>query len=721
MSRDFSPSSDAAGPPVATDAQARRIADLVFDQTPLGMVLMDTAGTILRINRACAQIVGRHVDDLVGSDMSAVVHENDRPAVVSQLKALVSGDIDQLRADTRLVHGDGRVVWVGVHAACVREIDGSPQCVITQIEDITERRQAVATVAQAEERFRTTFERAPIGMILTDVHGVLLRVNPAYCAIVGRDADALVGANVNIVTHPDDVDDTSAQVEALTKGEIDSFSMEKRYVHGDGAVVWVAVSASCVRDDSGAPLFLVGQVEDITERRAMRERLTHAAIHDSLTDLPNRDLFIDRLEMALRRSQRSGRRVAVMFLDLDRFKMVNDSLGHEVGDRLLRAVADRMSSALRSSDTLARFGGDEFTILCDEVTDEAHALEIADRIRSTMRKPLTVTGAETFVSFSLGIALSTDAEESGSTLLRQADMAMYKAKEHGAAHVEVFRPDSSPTSRSRLRTSTDLHGALERHELDIYYQPLVDLHTQTMVGLEALVRWRHPTRGVLMPDEFLSLAEDNGLVGPFGAWALGQTCRQAVDWNARRQAAGLQESRLNVAVTVAAGQLADARFPDLVADILADTGVNPERLWLEFTETALMRDAESSVKALHALRDLGLRLAIADFGTGYSSLAYLRQFPVEVLKIDRSFVREVDRRVEDTTVVKAIVGVGESLAMLIVADGVERWEQVGQLQSMGCHLAQGYLFGHPLRAQEIGPYPGDDLGIWQGLLEATTI
>jgi EAL domain-containing protein (putative c-di-GMP-specific phosphodiesterase class I) len=242
-----------------------------------------------------------------------------------------------------------------------------------------------------------------------------------------------------------------------------------------------------------------------------------------------------------------------------------------------------------------------------------------------------------------------------------------------------------------------------------------------MVGVEALVRWRHPTRGVLMPEEFLSLAEDKGLIGPFGAWGLGQTCRQAVRWNAGRRAAGLQESRLNVAVRVAAGQLADPRFPDLVADIVADTGVNPDRLWLEFTETALMRDAESAIKTLHALRHLGLRLAIADFGTGYSSLAYLRQFPVEVLKIDRSFVREVDRRSEDTTVVKAIIGVGESLAMLIVADGVERWDQVSRLQSMGCHLAQGYLFGHPLRAQEIGPYPADDLGIWQGLLQASSI
>jgi diguanylate cyclase (GGDEF)-like protein/PAS domain S-box-containing protein len=701
------------------DAGGRRVRDLIFNQAPLGMALVDMTGTLLRVNTAAGDIMGRRPEDLTGATLGDVVHPADCDAVSRQLDALVVGEIQHLRAETRLIHGDGRVVWICVHASCIRETDGTPQCVIAQIEDITERRKVDAAVAQAEERFRTTFDLAPIGMVLTGADGVLSRVNPAYCQIVGRDAGSLVGGTVDGITHPDDVAITATQVQALTTGEVDLFSMEKRYIHAAGHIAWVSVNASCVRDGAGAPLFLIGQVEDITERREMRERLAHAAIHDPLTNLPNRDLFIDRLEMALRRARRSGNRVAVMFLDLDRFKMVNDSLGHEVGDRLLRAVADRMSSALRESDTLARYGGDEFTVLCDEVVDKSHALEIADRMKLAMRQPLTVTGGETFVSFSIGIAVSTDGEESGSTLLRQADIAMYRAKERGSAHVEVYTEGDHQMAKSRLDISNDLRGALERDELELYYQPFVDLHTQTMVGMEAMMRWRHPTRGVLMPDEFISMAEDNGLIVPLGAWALGQACRQATAWAIGREEAGLDGARLNISVNVAAAQLVDPDFPDLVADVLVTTGINPDRLWLEFTESALMHDAESTIKVLHTLRELGLHFVIDDFGTGYSSLAYLRQFPVETLKIDRSFVREVDRRFEDTAVVRAIIGVGDSLGLSVIADGVERWDQVGRLQSLGCHLARGDLFGKPLRARQVGAFPTDDIGSWRGILEAT--
>ena len=453
----------------------------------------------------------------------------------------------------------------------------------------------------------------------------------------------------------------------------------------------------------------------------MREHLAHAAIHDPLTDLPNRDLFVDRLEMALRRARRSGHRVAVMFLDLDRFKMVNDNLGHEVGDRLLRAVADRMSGALRASDTLARFGGDEFTVLCDEVADESHVLEIADRLRSTMGEPLTEAGGETFVSFSVGIALSTEADESGSTLLRHADIAMYRAKERGPARVEIYSDEDDDLNRSRLRTSNELRDALARHELELHYQPYVDLHTRTMVGMEALVRWRHPTRGLLLPEEFIPTAEDSGLIVPLGSWALSEACRQAAVWAAGRDAAGLDEARLNITVNVASLQLVDPGFPDLVADILDTTGISPDRLWLELTEGSLMGDADAIVKVLRSLRQIGLHFVIDDFGTGYSSLAYLKRFPIETLKIDRSFVREVDLRSEDTAIVRAIIGLGDSLGMSVIAEGVERAAQVPILQTLGCHMAQGYLLGAPLHAAAVGAFPTDDLAAWHEPLEPTAV
>jgi diguanylate cyclase (GGDEF)-like protein/PAS domain S-box-containing protein len=683
------------------------------------MALVATTGLILRVNIAAGEIVGRRPVDMVGAALNEVVHPADRDAVMAQLDALVAGAIVHLRAETRVLADAGRVVWVCVHASCIREDDGTPLYVMAQVEDITEQRKAVAALAEAEERFRTTFEMAPIGMILTGTDGVLIRANPAYGVIVGREPGTLVGLTLRDLMHPDDLEGNLADLRDLAAGEVDIISSEKRYIHADGHLVWASVSASRVTDGSGTPLYLIGQVEDITESREMRERLAHAAIHDPLTDLPNRDLFVDRLEMALRRSRRGGHRVAVMFLDLDRFKMVNDSHGHEVGDRLLRAVADRMRGALRASDTLARFGGDEFTVLCDEVADEAHVLEIADRLRSTMSEPLTEAGGETFVSFSVGIALSSEGTESGSTLLHQADVAMYRAKERGPARVEIYTEDHDDVALTRLRTSNELRDALDGDELELCYQPFVDLHTYTMVGMEALVRWRHPTRGVLSPDQFIPMAEDSGLVVPLGAWALRETCRQAAAWDVGRNEAGLDEARLNISVNVASLQLADPGFPDLVADVLGTTGINPDRLWLELTETTLMGDAESTVELLHSLRAIGLHIIIDDFGTGYTSLAYLNQFPVETLKIDPSFVQEVDLRSEDTAVVRAIIGLGDSLGLSVIAEGVERWAQVPILQTLGCHLAQGYLLGAPLRASDIGAFPSDDPSAWYGPLEST--
>jgi diguanylate cyclase (GGDEF)-like protein/PAS domain S-box-containing protein len=691
--------------------EAAALKEHAFDHAPLGMILADAHGILIEVNPAYGEIVGRHPESLVGTPLRQMLSTEDGDATAGLIDALLAGHVDRIRTETLLLHGTNAALWVSVNASWIRDEAGTPLYLIGQFEDITERKTAAVAMAEAEERFRSTFDMAPIGMILTDTHGTLLRVNPAYSAIVGRDATQLVGTTVRALTHPDDLEDNATQVRALVAGTIDRLETEKRYLHADGHVVWASVSASCVRDSSGAPLYLIGQVEDITERRAMRERLAHAAIHDPLTDLPNRDLFLDRLEMALRRAQRSTQRVAVMFIDLDRFKLINDSLGHDVGDRLLRAVADRMRSALRSSDTLARFGGDEFTVLCDDVDDESHALEIAERIRLTMREPLSVAGGETFVSFSLGIALSTGAGDNSTTLIRHADLAMYRAKESGRARVEMYTEDDHEVAGRQVRTSVDLAGAIARGELELHYRPFAHLQTRTMVGVEALVRWRHPTHGLLRPEEFMVAKEGGGPVVELGAWALEQACRQAVQWIERR-GHGPKDDRLNVTYKVAAGQLGHRGFPDLVSDILDRTGLDPDRLWLGFSESTLVHDAEAVVKILRTLREFGLHLGIDGFGTGYSSLAYLKQCPVEGLKIAPGFVRDVDRRSEDTAVVKAIIGVADSLGLLVVAEGVERWNQVERLEALGCNVAQGDLLGPPLSARDLGPYPTDDLGAW---------
>ena len=420
---------------------------------------------------------------------------------------------------------------------------------------------------------------------------------------------------------------------------------------------------------------------------------------------------MDRVEVALRRATRAGHCVAVIFLDLDRFKLINDSLGHDVGDQVLCAVADRLSGVMRASDTLARFGGDEFTVLCDGVHSETDALDAAQRLVLAISQPLLLQSGEVFVSMSAGIALS-GVGESGAAMLRNADVAMYRAKERGPSHTEVYRVDDEQDVVSRLRTSNELHRALERDELELHYQPVVDLESERLVGMEALVRWRHPARGLLLPLEFIPLAEDGGLIVPLGAWVLREACRQATEWQISRTGNGQDETRLNISVNVSAVQLADPGFTRQMAEIIDDSGVDPDHLWLEITESALMRDADEAVRVLQALRELGVHLEIDDFGTGYSSLSRLQHFPVEALKIDRSFVEDLDQRADNAAIVRAIIGLGESLGLAIIAEGVERQSQVARLRVLGCQMAQGYLFGRPISAHDIGAFPTDDLSSW---------
>jgi len=575
----------------------------------------------------------------------------------------------------------------------------------------TRLRRSEAALSVAESKFRNAFEQAPIGMGMASLDGRLLEANHAFAKIIGRRPEELTGIELRDITHPNDWETDAKEIQRVLSGESDRYQLEKRYRHADGHYVWVNISAAPVRDESGTLRYLIGQIEDITERRALQERLAHAAVHDLLTGLPNRMFFMDRLDQALKRIRRNHGSVALLFLDLDRFKMVNDSLGHDVGDQTLQQVAERITTVLRLSDTLARFGGDEFTVLC-EIGYHEEAAEIAGRIRKAMSRPLLLEGSEHYQSVSIGIAISTDGDESGAELLRNADLAMYRAKAQGPGHFDVYRPDDEATAVSRLQTSSDLHRALERSELELHYQPIVELHDSSLVGLEALVRWNHPTRGQLLPGEFIPLAEESGVIIPLGRWVLSEACRQTAVWTERRRAAGLDADRCHVTVNVSSRQLSDPGFCRQVEAALAESRLEPDHLWLEITESMLMGDVEQSVRMLTSLRDLGIHLAIDDFGTGYSSLSYLKQFPVETLKIDRSFIDEVDSDREDIAIARAIVALGDSLRLSVIAEGVERPTQAEQLTRLGCYLAQGYLFGCPAPARRLGPYPTDDLASW---------
>ncbi len=534
-------------------------------------------------------------------------------------------------------------------------------------------------------------------MALIAPDGGCFQVNRAFAQMLGRDDEELAGVAIGTLTDPQDRDHVADAMQHATSGTGASYRIDQRFVHADGRPVWVSHSGSVVRDLTGEPLYLVCQIEDVTERRARGELIAHQAIHDPLTGLPNRLLFVDRLRRSLATSDDADH-LAVLFLDLDQFKVINDSLGHAAGDRLLVALADRLRTAIRPSDTVARFGGDEFTILCTGVPDETVACDLARRISNAVAKPIALSEGEVFVTASVGIALSGGELETPETLLRNADAAMHRAKDQGRARTELFQSDAHDRAVRHLRTGNELHRALERGELRLHYQPIMNLENGSVSGFEALLRWEHPTRGLVQPDDFVGLAEETGLVVPIGSWVLEEATRRAAAWH-------LAGSPLSISVNLSPRQLAEPTLVEDVARVLQETGIEPGALWLEITESTLMRDAEFAVSTLTALRSLGVHLAVDDFGTGYSSMSYLKRFPVEALKVDRTFVDGIGREPEDSAICTAVVTLAHALGLRAVAEGVETPEQLAELRTLGCELAQGFLFGKPAPAEEWGERP----------------
>jgi len=431
---------------------------------------------------------------------------------------------------------------------------------------------------------------------------------------------------------------------------------------------------------------------EVRERARAEAALSRLAFYDTLTDLPNRALFLDRLEHALSRADRTHHAVGVMFLDLDNFKVVNDSLGHDVGDLLLSTVAERLRASLRVGDTVARFGGDEFTVLLEDLDGTDEAVLTAERIVEAVRAPVSLEGAEVVPSFSIGIVLGVAGRDRPEELLRNADLAMYRAKVNGKARFEVFDQSMNADAMERLEIESELRRALERQELRIHYQPIVSFDTGQIRAVEALARWQHPRRGLVSPLQFIPIAEETGLIVPLGRWVLAEACRQIKQW----QAAHTEAEQLMMSVNLSGRQLQNPGFVDEVRQILAEFKLEPSCLQLEITETTVMKDTGVAVKALQELKRIGVKLAIDDFGTGYSSLSYLRQFPVDTLKIDRSFVDGLGREAHDTELVRSVIAMAKSLSLAVTSEGIETTEQLKQLLELGCDRGQGFYFARPL-------------------------
>jgi diguanylate cyclase (GGDEF)-like protein/PAS domain S-box-containing protein len=566
--------------------------------------------------------------------------------------------------------------------------------------DASERDEIERRRGSAEARYRALVEHIPAVTYIDSVDEVSSAVymSPQVEPMLGYAPEEwLVDTKFFIkILHPGDRERVLAENER-TNWSGEPFNMEYRLVARDGRTVWVRDEAVLVKDEGGRPLYWHGVMVDVTERKALEERLRHQALHDPLTDLPNRTLLMDRLGHALARAERRGTKVAVLFLDLDNFKYVNDSMSHETGDRLLGEVAERLQDCLRAEDTVARLGGDEFAILLEDLEREQEATTVAVQVAQALRSPILLDNQEIFVTASIGVAYGACREDRPEILLREADVAMYRAKAGGKDHHAVYRPEMRELSSQRLTLEGDLRRALEREELEVYYQPQVIIETDEIAGIEALLRWKHPQRGLLPPAEFVLLAEETRLIVPIGRWVLEQVCRQAKEWQQRYPA----DPPLAVNVNLSTRQFYDPDLVEQVAGVLRDTGLEASSLVLEVTEGTAMKEGPSTLATLATLRELGVKLAIDDFGTGYSSLSYLKRFPVDAIKIDRSIVEGLSHNRGDSAIVSATINLAHALGLEVIAEGVKTGEEAAELRALGCDFGQGYYWWTPQPAGEM--------------------
>jgi diguanylate cyclase (GGDEF)-like protein/PAS domain S-box-containing protein len=683
----------------ATAALARREAEYrLLAEHATDLISRHSAdGTYLFASPACEALVGYTPDELIGINCFDRMHPDDVGEILDGLRRLMASDeVGAGTVEYRSRRKDGTWGWFETSVRAIRDEQGQLSELLAVTRDIDARKEVETELREAEERFRRAFEDGPIGMTLVAPDGAFLQSNRALSTILGRSDDELRATTVQALTHPEDVEVSASHMDALMAGRVSSYRLEKRYLRNDGTPVWCQLSVSLVRSSvDGTPLYTMSQIEDISDRRAIEERLSHQALHDALTGLSNRTLLLDRVRQAVARSARTGRAIAVLFIDLDRFKLVNDSLGHESGDELLVAVAERLLAVVRPDDTVARLGGDEFVVLCEDLGEEG-IVAVAERLRASLAEPYALRGGEVSVRASIGIATPADGGSAAETLVRDADAAMYRAKERGRDRVVVFDDGMRGLAADRLSLEADLRRAIEGGDLSLAYQPTLDIRNGRITGMEALLRWEHPVRGVVPPSAFIPVAEETGLIVALGTWVLDQACRQVAAWRPLVGDAGLV-----MAVNLSARQLAHPGLVADVAEVLSRWGCRPGEICLEITESALMEDAEAARAQLTALKDLGLLLAVDDFGTGYSSLSYLKRFPVDLLKVDRSFVSGLGTDAEDSAIVTAVIGLAHALGLSALAEGVEDGTQLRELQRLGCDMAQGYLLARPQPAEEM--------------------
>ena len=652
-------------------------ADVVMVTTPDGVCLdvSDTLETMLGIDP----------DAVLGKSIVGAVSAYDVPTLQALFDRVQRSGA--ARTTMRLHHRSGTQIWLDVSAKRVTSDTGT-EVVLVSGRDVTDDVVALQHLAESEQRWRLAFEHSPIGAALVSSDGEILLANSSLGTMLGYRVEALVMMSLRDITHPDDVDLDAAKMQDLLGGEIETYSVEKRYVAADGKSLWGQLTTAAVPDLQGDVHGLIVQLQDVTQRRDAELELANRALHDPLTGLANRFLVQQWLSSAL--LEHLGRDVGVLYCDLDRFKVVNDSLGHGAGDDVLVEAAARLCSAVRPEDLVGRVGGDEFVVVCERLNGPDDLVRLANRLADVLDEPIVIGEHSHTVTISIGAAVGRS-PDSADEMLQRADMALLRAKRMGRARVELFdgAVDRIAT-RDDLELEEQLRASVDTGQLRAYYQPILSLADRRLAGHEALLRWDHPQKGLLAPDRFLDIAESTGLIRSLGWWMLGQACRDAAI-----ETGGVGSDNSWVAVNASPIQLTRMDVYDVVMDALAKSQLPPHKLHLEITETALMTASQTLVGELRRLREAGVGVVLDDFGTGFSSLSLLRDFPVSMVKIDKSFITPLLEDPGALAIVRAVLSMCRDLGIPVVAEGVETEAQADRLAELGCSHVQGYLFGRP--------------------------
>jgi diguanylate cyclase (GGDEF)-like protein/PAS domain S-box-containing protein len=637
----------------------------------------DLEGRITSMNVSGERISGYGRNEVLGRHIQTLVAPEHVDRAREAMERKLRGEATATFYEVDMLAKDGRRIPLELSTRLIYH-DGKPVGVQGMGRDVSERK-------TSEARYRLLFERNLAGVFRTDATGRILECNEACARIFGFESrDAFLSADANDFYFDDDERDRVVQ---MLRDQRQLSNLELRLRRRDGSTVWVLENVSLLEGD-----VLEGTIIDITDRKHAQEQMEYQAYHDSLTLLPNRLLFRDRITVALAHARRNGRTTAVMFLDLDQFKLVNDTLGHTVGDRLLQVIGARLVTCVRAEDTVARMGGDEFTILLSDLHDRRGAASVAQKVLEAARHPVIIDEHELYVTTSVGIAIFPDDGEDAEALLKNADRAMYRAKELGRDNFQYATPAKFEIAEGRLAMERRLRHALERNEFVLHYQPMVEIATGRLVGAEALVRWNHPDSGLIQPEDFIPIAEETQLIVPLGAWVLRTACAQMKAWHDGGH------PWLRVAVNLSPRQFQDRELVTTVERILAETGFPAPMLDLEITESTAMQNAELSLSILNRLKEMGIRISIDDFGTGYSSLSYLKRFPIDTVKIDQDFVRDLTS--DDAAIISAVISMARALNLRVIAEGVETEEQLAFLRREQCSEMQGFLYSQPLTASE---------------------